>query len=131
MEGGAVRGRQDPQVSMLAFIDLEARVPADHPLRAIRRLADEALAGLSPVFDQIYAAGGRPSMPPERLLKASLLIALYSVRSERAFCEQLDYNLLFRWFLDMDLLRAELRRHHLHQEPRALPAVRPRPAALR
>jgi len=98
-----VRGRQDPQVSMLAFIDLEARVPRDHPLRVIRRRADEALAGLSPVFDQIYAAGGRPSVPPERLLKASLLIALYSVRSERAFCEQLDYNLLFRWFLQMDL----------------------------
>jgi transposase len=89
---------------MLAFIDLEARVPADHPLRVIRHLADEALVGLSPVFDQIYAAGGRPSVPPERLLKASLLIALYSVRSERAFCEQLDYNLLFRWFLQMDLL---------------------------
>jgi transposase len=99
-----VRGRQDSQVSMVAFIDLEARVPADHPLRMIRRLTDEALAGLSPVFDQIYAAGGRPSVPPERLLKASLLIALYSVRSERAFCEQLDYNLLFRWFLQMDLL---------------------------
>jgi transposase len=103
VEDDAVRGRQDPQVSMLAFIDLEARVPAEHPLRVIRRLADEALASLSPVFDQIYAAGGRPSVPPERLLKASLLIALYSVRSERAFCEQLDYNLLFRWFLQMDL----------------------------
>lgn len=74
MEGGAVRGWQDPQVSMLAFIDLEARVPADHPPRVIRRLADEALAGLSPLFDQIYAASGRPSVPPERLLKASLLI---------------------------------------------------------
>ena len=60
MEGGAVRGRQDPQVSMLAFIDVEARVPANHPLREIRRLADEALVGLSPVFDQIYAVGGRP-----------------------------------------------------------------------
>ena len=104
VEGGAVRGREDPQSSMLAFIDLEARVPVDHPLRTIRRLAEEALAGLSPVFDQIYAAGGRPSVPPERLLKASLLIALYSVRSERAFCEQLDYNLLFRWFLQMDLV---------------------------
>jgi transposase len=106
MEDGAVRGRQDPQVSMLAFIDLEARVPADHPLRVIRRLTDEALTGLSPVFDRIYATGGRPSVPPERLLKASLLIALYSVRSERAFCEQLDYNLLFRWFLQMDLFEA-------------------------
>jgi transposase len=88
---------------MLAFIDLEARVPLDHPLRTIKRLTDEALAGLSPLFDQLYAVGGRPSVPPERLLKASLLIALYSIRSERAFCEQLDYNLLFRWFLQMDL----------------------------
>jgi transposase len=89
---------------MLAFIDLEARVPLDHPLRTIKRLADEALAELSDVFDAMYAEAGRPSIPPERLLKASLLIALYSVRSERAFCEELDYNLLFRWFLDVDLL---------------------------
>jgi len=87
---------------MLAFIDLEERVPTAHPLRTIRRLADDALTELSPMFDGMYAEGGRPSIPPERLLKASLLIALYSVRSERAFCEELEYNLLFRWFLDMD-----------------------------
>src|SRR5215204_226626 len=98
-----MRGRCDPQLSMLAFVDLDARVPAEHPLRTVKRLADRALAELSPVFDRIYAAGGRPSVPPERLLKASLLIALYSIRSERAFWEQLDYNLLFRWFLQMDL----------------------------
>jgi transposase len=89
---------------MLAFLDPEARVPPDHPLRTIRRLADEALAELSPLFDRMYADIGRPSIPPERLLKASLLIALYSVRSERAFCEELDYNLLYRWFLGMDLV---------------------------
>jgi transposase len=89
---------------MLAFVDLDARIPADHPLRVVKRLADCALAELSPVFDRIYAAGGRPSIPPERLLKAGLLIALYSVRSERAFCEELEYHLLYRWFLDMDLL---------------------------
>ena len=99
-----MRGRRDPQMTMLAFVDLEERVPRDHPLRTIKRLADRALAELSPVFDGMYAAGGRPSIPPERLLKASLLIALYSVRSERAFCEELEYNLLFRWFLDMDLM---------------------------
>jgi transposase len=87
---------------MLAFIDLEERVPSGHPLRSIKRLADEALTDLSGTFDQMYARDGRPSIPPERLLKASLLIALYSVRSERAFCEELDYSLLFRWFLDMD-----------------------------
>jgi len=65
---------------MLAFVDLDARIPANHPLRTIKRLADRALAELSPVFDRMYAAGGRPSIPPERLLKASLLIALYSIR---------------------------------------------------
>src|SRR4051794_21641463 len=89
---------------MLAFIDLETRVPPDHPLRTIKRLADQALAAVSELFDRLYAEGGRPSIPPERLLKASLLIALYSVRSERAFCEELDYHLLFRWFLDMNLI---------------------------
>src|SRR3954451_15700338 len=98
-----MRGRRDPQASMLAFVDLEERVPPHHPLRTIKRFADEALADLSPTFDAMYRAGGRPSIPPERLLKASLLIALYSVRSERAFCEELDYQLLFRWFLDMTL----------------------------
>ena len=99
-----MRGRREPQVTMLAFIDLDERVPSAHPLRAIKRLADQALADLSPTFDAMYPAGGRPSIPPERLLKASLLIALYSVRSERAFCEELDYHLLFRWFLDMNLI---------------------------
>ena len=99
-----MRGRREPQVSMLAFVDVEARVAPDHPLRTIKALADDALAKLSPEFDRMYAEVGRPSIPPERLLKASLLIALYSVRSERAFCEELDYNLLFRWFLDMQLM---------------------------
>jgi len=99
-----VRGEQEPQVSMLAFIDLESRIPQDHPLRTIRRFADAALSELSPTFDAMYAKDGRASIPPERLLKASLLISLYSVRSERAFCEQLTYNELFRWFLGMNLI---------------------------
>jgi transposase len=89
---------------MLAFVDLEERVPRNHPLRVVKQFADRALAELSPVFNAMYAAGGRPSIPPERLLKASLLIALYSVRSERAFCEELDFQLLYRWFLDMGLM---------------------------
>src|ERR1700684_1607779 len=72
-------------------------------LRRIKQLAETALKELSPIFDAIKSAVGRPSIPPERLLKASLLIALYTVRSERLFCEQLDYNLLFRWFLEMDV----------------------------
>ena len=94
-----MRGRRNPQLTMLAFIDLEERVATGHPLRTIKRLADEALTELSPTVDRMYADSGRPSIPPERLLKASFLIALYSVRSERAFCEELEYNLLFRWFV--------------------------------
>ena len=78
-------------------------MPADHPLRAIKALADEALERLSPEFDRMYADVGRPSIPPERLLKASLLIGLFSVRSD-AFCEELDDTLLSRWFLGMQLL---------------------------
>jgi transposase len=99
-----MRGQDRKQSSMLCLMSPEGRVPATHPLRAIKKLADEALRQLSPVFDRMYAEGGRPSIPPERLLKSMLLIALYSVRSERLFCEQLDYNLLFRWFLDMDMV---------------------------
>jgi transposase len=101
-----MRGRRDLQTTMLAVVDLEERVPPNHPLRVIKQFADRALVELSPVFDEMYGAGGRPSIPPERLLKASLLISLYSVRSERAFGEELDYHLLFRWFLDMGLLES-------------------------
>ena len=99
-----MRGNDTKQSSMLCLISPEARVPSEHPLRAIKQLADEALRTLSPVFDEMYAAAGRPSIPPERLLKATLLMALYTVRSERLLCEQLNYNLLFRWFLDMDMV---------------------------
>jgi transposase len=98
-----MRGENTKQSSMLMLMSPETRVPATHPLRSIKRLADGALVTLSPVFDEMYASNGRPSIPPERLLKSMLLIALYTVRSERQFCEQLDYNLLFRWFLDMDM----------------------------
>jgi transposase len=123
-----MRGKQPPQTSMLAFVDLDARVPPDHPLRIIKRFADQALTQLSPVLDQVYAADGRPSIPPERLLKAGILMALYSVRSERNFCEQLDYHLLYRWFLDMSLIepsfdptsftknRTRLLEHHIAQQ---------------
>jgi transposase len=89
---------------MLSLVTPEHRVPSGHPLRRIKTLADAALHNLSPLFEAMYASGGRPSVPPERQLKATLLMALYSVRSERLFCEQLDYNLLFRWFLDMDMV---------------------------
>ncbi len=98
-----MRGTDKQQVTMLSLVTPDRRVPADHPLRRIKALADQALAALSPTFDQMYSKVGRPSIPPERLLKATLLMAFYSVRSERLLCEQLDYNLLFRWFLDMDM----------------------------
>jgi len=96
-----MRGVDDKQASMFSVVSPEKRIPADHPLRRIKALADEILAGLSSTFDAMYSRTGRPSIPPERLLKSQILIALYSVRSDRQFCEQLDYNLLFRWFLDM------------------------------
>ncbi|MFD1264524.1 transposase, partial [Thauera mechernichensis] len=98
-----MRGQLDPQSSMFHYFSPESRVPADHPLRRVKRLADRALGAISGELDALYSSVGRPSIPPERLLKAQLLIALYSVRSDRQFCEQLDYNILFRWFLDMDL----------------------------
>jgi transposase len=99
-----MRGTDTKQSSMLCLISPESVVPTEHPIRRVKRLADDALAALSPTFDAMYASVGRPSIPPERQLKAMLLMALYSVRSERMFCEQLAYNLLFRWFLDMDMV---------------------------
>ena len=98
-----MRGEVDPQSSMFHYFSVESRIPADHPLRPVKKLADSALSAISAELDALYAQGGRPSIPPERLLKAQLLIAFYSVRSDRQFCEQLDYNLLFRWFVDLDL----------------------------
>jgi transposase len=98
-----MRGEERRQWSMLLVVNLAERIPQDHPLRRIKQLADAALKELSPIFDRLYSVLGRPSIPSERLLKASLLMALYTIRSERMLCEQLDYNLLFRWFLDMEL----------------------------
>jgi transposase len=98
-----MRGHVDPQGSLFSYFSLEERIPAEHPLRQIKAQADAVLGSMHAAFDVMYADGGRPSIAPERLLKASLLIALYSVRSERLFCEMLDYNMLFRWFLDLDL----------------------------
>ena len=98
-----MRGEERRQRAMLMVIDPEKRVPEDHPIRRVKQLAEGALAELSRLFDQMYSAVGRPSIPPERLLKASLLMALYTVRSERMLCERLDYDLLFRWFLDLEM----------------------------
>src|SRR5512141_3044759 len=99
-----MRGRKTSQTTMLTLVAPELRVPKSHPLRRIKDLADAALGALSSTFDAMYAESGRPSVPPERLLKSTLLMAFYSVRSDRLFCEQLDYNLLFRWFLDMSMV---------------------------
>src|SRR6201981_3061478 len=98
-----MRGEERRQRSMLLVVNLEERIPKEDPLRRIKQRADAGLKELSPIFEQMYSPLGRPSIPPERLLKASLLMALYTIRSERLFCEQLDYNLLFRWFLDLEL----------------------------
>ena len=98
-----MRGTDTKQASMLSLLTPEKRVPLKHPLRRIKEMAEAALKEVSPLFDTMYSTVGRSSIPPERLLKASLLMALYTVRSERMFCEQLDYNILFRWFLDMNM----------------------------
>ena len=98
-----MRGEVDPQGALFSYISLERRVPEDHPLRRIKTQVDAVLSSMSAELASMYSRTGRPSVAPERLLKASLLMALYSVRSDRLFCETLDYNLLFRWFLDMDL----------------------------
>jgi transposase len=96
-----MRGVPDPQLAMLTSLSTEDLIPADHPIRKIRVVVDAVLAELDDVFDGMYAAGGRASVPPETLLKATVLMAMYSIRSERAFCERLNYDLLFKWFLDM------------------------------
>lgn len=88
---------------MLALVSIDSMVPPRHPLRKMKPIVDRLLKDLSPVFDTMYAEDGRPSVPPERLLKSMVLMALFGVRSERLFCEQLGYNMLFRWFLDMDM----------------------------
>jgi transposase len=97
-----MRGKAQAQPDFLTVINLNACVPSEHPLRAIKRRLDAVLHKLSPLFDDLYEELGRPSIPPEQLLKARVLTALYSVRSERLFCEQLGYNLLWLWFLDRE-----------------------------
>jgi transposase len=97
-----VRGDLE-QEQLFSYVSLEKRVPKHYPLRKVRKLVDEALANLDGLFEQLYADVGRPSIPPERLLRASLLQVFYSIRSERQLMEQLDYNLLFRWFVGLSV----------------------------
>jgi transposase len=99
-----MRGRLDNQVDMLVALTPDQLVPQDHPIRRIKPIVDQALKDMSPTFNRMYADVGRPSIPPEHLLKACLLIALYSIRSERQFCERLQYDLLFKWFLDLNIM---------------------------
>jgi transposase len=96
-----MRGSSDPQLAMLSTVSTEDLIPADHPIRKIRVVVDTVLDELDPVFTEMYATSGRRSVPPESLLKATVLMAMYTIRSERAFCERLNYDLLFKWFLDM------------------------------
>jgi len=98
-----VRGTDQQPGHMFSYVSLEQRVPADHPLRPIRQITDRILVTFSPKFTKMYSKIGRPSIPPEKLLRALLLQVLYTVRSERLLMEQLDYNLLFRWFVGLDL----------------------------
>lgn len=98
-----MRGADEQPGSMFSYVSLEARVPPDHPLRAIRHITDRALAQIGPQLDGLYVRWGRPSVPPERLLRALLLQVLYTIRSERQLMEQVDYNLLFRWFVGLGI----------------------------
>src|SRR5207245_7334075 len=98
-----MRGKDEQQLDVFSYVSPEQRVPQDHPLRSLRAMTDEALQQLQPRFNKLYAKTGRPSIAPEKLLRALLLQALYSVRSERMLMEQLDYNLLFRWFVGLNI----------------------------
>lgn len=97
-----MRGRTDLQTRMVV-VDTEELIPGGHPIRRVRPFVESALSRLEPKFEQMYASVGRPSIPPEQLLKASVLMALYSIRSERQFCERLQYDLLFKWFLGLSV----------------------------
>jgi transposase len=94
-----MRGGDERSGSLFSYVDLEARVGKDHPLRIIREVVNEALATLSAEFSALYSRSGRPSIPPEKLLRAMLLQAFYSIRSERQLMERLEFDLLFRWFV--------------------------------
>ena len=98
-----MRGRRERSGSLFSYMSIEERIPASHPLRRIRKLADQAFDRLNPMFYELYAVEGRPSVPPEQLLLASLLQAFYGIRSERLLLEQLSYNLLIRWFVGLSL----------------------------
>ena len=98
-----MRGTPGRQLSMLSSLSTEDLIPAEHPIRRIRVVVDEVPGELDGEFEPMYSTKGRPSVPPEVLLKATVLMAMYSMRSERAFCERLNYDMLFKWFLDLPI----------------------------
>jgi transposase len=115
-----MRGTDVQQGGMFSYVSLEDRVPPEHPLRGVRKLLDEALGGMSREFDRVDAEAGRASIPPERLVRALTLQILYSIRSERLLCEQLDYNLLYRWFVGLtvdEAVMAHVLMDHRHGLP--------------
>jgi transposase len=98
-----MRGEDRTSGALFSYVDVEARIPAKHPLRAMRRLTDAALADLDGAISGLYGGFGRPSIPPERLLRATLLQLLYSIRSERQLVERIEFDMLFRWFVGLSL----------------------------
>ena len=112
-----MRGPDEQTQHIFSYLSPGQRVPADHPLRAIRALTDDALRSMSPQSERLYSAMGRPSIPPEQLLRALLLQVLYTVRSERLFMEELDYNLLFRWFVGLNMDDPVWHPTTLYEEP--------------
>ena len=100
-----MRGLDDRPEGFFSYVRLEERIPSDHPLRPIKALADQALLSLNKRFEGLYSSMGRPSIPPEMLLRATLLQAFFSVRSQRMLMEQINYNLLFRWFVGLPMER--------------------------
>ena len=114
-----MRGDDEQQLDVFSYVSPEQRIPQDHPLRPVRAMADEALRDLKPRFSKLYAKTGRPSIAPEKLLRALLLQVLYSVRSERMLMEQLNYNLLFRWFVGLNMDDSHLGCDRVQQESAA------------
>ena len=98
-----MRGHSNPQSSLFSYVDLESRIPEHHPIRKVRKIVDQALTELEPAFDEMYAQAGRPSIPPELLIRATLLQILFTIRSERQLCERIDYDLMFRWFVGLGM----------------------------
>lgn len=98
-----MRGQSKTQAVLFSYVDLESRIPASHPIRKVRRIVDQALIELESAFSEMYSVVGRPSIPPEQLIRALLLQIFFTIRSERQLMERLDYDLMFRWFVDLSM----------------------------